>query len=72
MHQTWKLSKRFFYSVDSYLVAIHVYTHDLFCLPYLQVADQENHKVRFAYTTSKEVLEEKKYDGFSIVVHLAV
>eukprot|EP01035_Chromulina_nebulosa_P022820 gene22820-29553_t len=36
-----------------------------------EVADQENHKVRFAYTTSKEVLEEKKYDGFSIVVHLA-
>jgi len=38
----------------------------------VQLAEEEGNKLRFAYTANKEVLEEKKYDGFSVIVHLPV
>mmetsp|Transcript_15034 Transcript_15034/g.20614 ORF Transcript_15034/g.20614 Transcript_15034/m.20614 type:complete len:415 (+) Transcript_15034:310-1554(+) len=37
---------------------------------FTELAEEEGNNLKFAYTTSKEVLEEKKYDGFSVVVHL--
>lgn len=39
-------------------------------LIYKQLAGEEANKFRFAYSTTKEVLEEKKCDGFSLYVYL--